>query len=72
MSLQDRPYGQGQRLVCNGMACGKKFNPRTPRPSDARELRRRAALHGWTSGPGAMASLTLDFCPDHNATRGDA
>jgi hypothetical protein len=64
VSLAERPYGQGFRLVCNGKACGRQFNPRTPRPADEHELRRRAELYGWTSK--ALApGYRFDFCPEH-------
>lgn len=76
MSLADRPYGQGFRLVCNGVirgwtavvGCGRKFNPRTPRPADEHELRRRAELYGWTSEDLAPG-YRFDFCPEHAALR---
>jgi hypothetical protein len=79
VSLAERPYGQGLCLLCdgqglrlvwNGTACGRKFNPRRPRPADEQELRRRAELYGWTSKPLAPG-YRYDFCPEHKTTAGE-
>ena len=57
MSVEPKRNG-ALRLRCDSADCERKFVPLRPLTEPA-QLRKRAALYGWTS------SFGQDHCPEH-------